>query len=265
MEPFHCVMIIAALAFYLLGRLCDDMSWHQFTGLSGTGFQAIAVGGLAASAIIITILRLREENGYKIIFFHSQMKFIIPWALVITESILVFQIFGCYHEFPEETSFIDMEYKGCILYSVTLLLTNLNYSLICNNRGDLPLLVVFMIVLFAEIIYNGTLLITFINELKEKPKDYSILFVSILIAWEVLVMDLMFRGAYEEKEKDLRHQELEHLVLKHHEKCKGEIRSADTNDRLHHHEMEIPTHPSHTASHPANPPAPAPDGGKAKI
>lgn len=29
-------------------------------------------------------------------------------------------------------------------------------------------------------------------------------------------MDLMFREAYEEKEKDLRHQELERLVLKHH-------------------------------------------------
>jgi hypothetical protein len=111
-----------------------------------------------------------------------------------------------------------MEYKGCVLYSLTLLLTNLNYSLICNTRGDLPLLVTFLIVLFAEIIYNGTLLISFINNLQEKPKDYSILFVSIFIAWEVLVMDLIFRGAYEEKEKDLRHKELEDLVLNH-EKC----------------------------------------------
>lgn len=97
MEAFHCVMIIATLVCYLLGRLCDDMSWHQFSGLSGTGFQAIAVGGLAASAILITILRLREENGYRVIFFQSQMKFLIPWALVITESVLVFQILACYH------------------------------------------------------------------------------------------------------------------------------------------------------------------------
>ena len=163
MKPFYCLMIIATLVFYLLGRLCDDMSWYQFSGLSGTGFQALAMSGMAVSVILIITLRLTEEGGIKVIFVHSQIKFIIPWALVITESVLVFQIFACYHEVPVETNFIEMDNNGCILYSITLLLNNLNYSLICNHRGDIPLLVVFMIVLFAEIIYNGTLLITFIN------------------------------------------------------------------------------------------------------
>jgi hypothetical protein len=135
MGTFHYVFIISAMTLYLLGRLCDDMSWYQFSGLSAEGFQGISVGCLGASAVLIIILRLNEEGGLKIVLHHSQMKFIIPWALVITLSILVFQIFACYHELPEEVSFIDMEYKGCILYSLTLLLTNLNYSLICNTRG----------------------------------------------------------------------------------------------------------------------------------
>ncbi len=88
----------------------------------------------------------------------------------------------------------------------------------CNTHGDLPILVVFLICLFAEIIYSGTLLITFIKDLRDEPKDYSILFVSIQIACGVLVMDLLFRCAYEEKEKELRHKELEQMVLEHHEK-----------------------------------------------
>lgn len=98
-----------------------------------------------------------------------------------------------------------MDYKGCALYCTVLLVNNLNYSLICNTRGDFPLLVLFTICLFAEIIYSGTLLITLINNLKDEPKDYSILFVSIQIACGALVMDLLFRYAYEEKEKESRH------------------------------------------------------------
>lgn len=35
------------------------------------------------------------------------------------------------------------------------------------------------------------------------PKDESILLVSIIIANQILVMDIMFRAAYEEKEREL--------------------------------------------------------------
>jgi hypothetical protein len=38
MGTFHNVFIIAAMTLYLLGRLCDDMGWYQFSGLSAVGF-----------------------------------------------------------------------------------------------------------------------------------------------------------------------------------------------------------------------------------
>lgn len=63
-------------------------------------------------------------------------------------------------------------------------------------------LIAYEIVLFAEIIYNGNLLLIFVNNLEAKPKDYSILFISIAIANQVLIMDLLFRAAYEEKERE---------------------------------------------------------------
>lgn len=59
--------------------------------------------------------------------------------------------------------------------------------------------------LFAEIIYSGFLLITFINGMKEKSKDYCILFISIFIAWQMLVMDLIFRASFEDKLHEERH------------------------------------------------------------
>ena len=60
-------------------------------------------------------------------------------------------------------------------------------------------LIVYQMFLSAEIIYNGKLLILFINNLEEKPKDYSILYISLVIANQILVMDLMFRAAYEDR------------------------------------------------------------------
>ena len=60
-------------------------------------------------------------------------------------------------------------------------------------------LIVYQTVLSGETIYNRTLLILFVNNLEEKPKDYSILYISIMIANQILVMDLMFRAAYEDR------------------------------------------------------------------
>lgn len=99
-----------------------------------------------------------------------------------------------------------MNRAGCILYTVVIALTCLNYSLLCNIKGDLPIVIVCEITLFSEIIYNGFLLIKLIGELEGKPKDYSILFISIFIAFQMLVMDLLFRGAYEEREKHEKHK-----------------------------------------------------------
>lgn len=89
---------------------------------------------------------------------------------------------------------------------MVITLTNLNYSLLCNVKGDLPVVVVCEIALFAEILYNGTLLIKLIGQLEGQPKDYSILFISIFIAWQMLVMDLLFRGVFEEREKQEKHK-----------------------------------------------------------
>jgi hypothetical protein len=89
-----------------------------------------------------------------------------------------------------------MDYAGCCLYSVVILLTNLNYSVLCNIKGDIALLIFYEVILFGEIIYNGMLLVRFIDQLTHYPKDFSILFISISIAWQMLVMDLLFRGVY---------------------------------------------------------------------
>lgn len=210
MTVIHHVIVGITMALFTLGRICDDMSWYKFNGLSEIGFESIALGTITVSAILIIIRRTREQNGFKELFLHSQMRFTIPWALVILESIFVFNIFDCYHDQPEHQ--FAMTYTGCCLYTVVLLLTNLNYSLMCNVSGDIPLLIVFESILFAQIVYNGTLLIKFVNNLTEKPKDYSILFVSILIAWQILVMDLIFRTAYEERQKTRRHHKLKAMV-----------------------------------------------------
>lgn len=45
-------------------------------------------------------------------------------------------------------------------------------------------LTVCMLTIFGKIIYNG-------NHLEEKPKHYSILYFSIVIANQVLIMDLL--------------------------------------------------------------------------
>lgn len=54
-------------------------------------------------------------------------------------------------------------------------------------------------VLFGEIIYNGSLLVKYVNTLEGKSKDLSILYLSLMIANQMLMMDLIFRGAYEER------------------------------------------------------------------
>lgn len=58
-----------------------------------------------------------------------------------------------------------MSKAGCILYCVNILLTNFLYSSICYKTGEIPFLIAFEAVMFAEIVYYGNLLIKFIDEL----------------------------------------------------------------------------------------------------
>jgi hypothetical protein len=77
------VLIMISIPLYILGRLCDNMSWHAWDGITEDGIEGIAIAGLGGSALLITIARIKEEKGLKVLFFTSQVKFIIPWSLVI--------------------------------------------------------------------------------------------------------------------------------------------------------------------------------------
>jgi hypothetical protein len=55
-------------------------------------------------------------------------------------------------------------------------------------------------VTFGEIIFDGHLLLRSVNNLEHTSKEYAILLLSIIIANQVLIMDLIFRAAYEERE-----------------------------------------------------------------
>ncbi len=83
-----------------------------------------------------------------------------------------------------------------MLNSVQLLLTVLNFSLLCNTKADRWEFLVYEMVLAGEIIYNGHLMLLFINHLEGHAKEESILLVSIVIANQILMMDLLFRAAY---------------------------------------------------------------------
>jgi hypothetical protein len=58
------------------------------------------------------------------------------------------------------------------------------------------------VVLFGEIIYAGHLMLYYINHLEGKPKDYTIFFLTIIIANQMLMMDLIFRAAFEDRQRE---------------------------------------------------------------
>lgn len=154
------ILITASILCYLLGRISDDMNWYDWSGISSDAFEGLAVAGLGASALLIAILRARQEGGLHILFVQSQMKFIVPWGLVVLICILDFQIFGCH---SDSGSGGGVSKNGCILYCVGILLTNFIYSSICYKTGELPFLVAYEMVMFAEIVYYGNLLLKFID------------------------------------------------------------------------------------------------------
>lgn len=77
------VLVAGSIALYLLGRICDDMTWYYWPGIPGNQLEVIGIIGLACSAVMITIVRLRGDNGWKVLFVESQLRFITPWALVV--------------------------------------------------------------------------------------------------------------------------------------------------------------------------------------
>jgi uncharacterized membrane protein len=61
MAVLHNILVVVTIALYLLGRLCDDMGWYSWDGISTDGLEAIALGALATSAIL-TIARRSVEG-----------------------------------------------------------------------------------------------------------------------------------------------------------------------------------------------------------
>jgi hypothetical protein len=102
------------------------------------------------------------------------------------------------------------------------MLSNLNCSLICNTKAEKPELILYEAILFAEIIYNAHLILLFISSLENQPKDESILLISLVIANQVLIMDLIFRAAYEDRERE---EEKEERLI-------GHWRSSRTTEHL---------------------------------
>lgn len=60
MTILHNVLIVLTILLYLLGRLCDDLGWYSWDGISTDALEAIAVGALACSASITIIRRFCE-------------------------------------------------------------------------------------------------------------------------------------------------------------------------------------------------------------
>lgn len=92
------ILITLSILCYLLGRISDNMNWYEWPGIANDPFEGLAVAALGTSALLIIILRARHEGGLHILFVQSQMKFIIPWGLVVLICILDFQIFGCHSD-----------------------------------------------------------------------------------------------------------------------------------------------------------------------
>lgn len=199
---FNYGLLILQICIFLLGRILDDISWHD-VGVPNEViiFEGVAVAGMTFCVVIQLIRKHKEKDICKVLFFKSQLKFMIPWALIITSCILFFNIFGCTPTLPD-TDYFYVDYTGCCINVVQIVLTNLNYSIVCNTKAHRVEFVVYEIILFGEIIYNGTLLITFVDILKEQSKDLSILLISILITNQILIMDLLFRAAFEDKERE---------------------------------------------------------------
>ncbi len=96
-----------------------------------------------------------------------------------------------------------------------IICTNLVYWLAANNRCQLSEVIVYELTLFAEMIYNGSLLITFIDSLEHAQKDFGLLYMVLVITNQILIMDLIYRFGYEknEKEKELKHLVKEYMEL----------------------------------------------------
>jgi hypothetical protein len=131
------VLVILQIAFFVFGRVLDDLTWFHF----GLENEISVFEGSSIACLLICVglqmIRKRNIDGiWLILFLRSQLAFFIAWALEITIIVLYVSIFSCKNEQPEGSAAdLFMNYDECCWTVIQLILTNFNYSLICNTKA----------------------------------------------------------------------------------------------------------------------------------
>ena len=60
MLNLHHFLLAITIALYILGRICDNMAWYTWDGISTNGLEFIALGCLTATALISIGRRICE-------------------------------------------------------------------------------------------------------------------------------------------------------------------------------------------------------------
>lgn len=151
-------MIVLQLSLFLLSRILDDMTWYSFDVYNEqTVFEAVAIAGLALSAVVQVIRKCNNEGWFMTLFVRSQIKFMISWALITTIILIFFTVFTCEHSY-EDSSLLNtttnvasftLLYSDCCLNAAQIFLTNLSYSLICNELANKAEMIVLEMVMFG--------------------------------------------------------------------------------------------------------------------
>jgi hypothetical protein len=197
--------------FYITGRAFDDLSWFNI-GITVEILEAVSFCFMLASLLLkISRKHFYEFDGcietLSTLFGKSQLKFIISWSLTGLNCFLFINIFLCWPVLPEGDYFY-VNSVGCGWNMAQIVITNLNYSLAANDKSQLSEVIVYEVILFSEMIYNGYLLIIFIDNLIDSQKDFGLLYIVLIITNQILIMDLIFRFGYlkNEKDKELKHK-----------------------------------------------------------
>jgi hypothetical protein len=90
------LLLVIQLSLFLLGRILDDLSWYDLGVPDEVNvFQGVGVASMSLSVIIKIIRNWEIPDIIKILFWKSQIQFVISWSLAILLVILFFNIFGC--------------------------------------------------------------------------------------------------------------------------------------------------------------------------
>ena len=57
------VLVAGSIALYLLGRICDDITWYYWPGIPGNQLEVIGIIGLACSAVMTVTPNSRSSGS----------------------------------------------------------------------------------------------------------------------------------------------------------------------------------------------------------